>query len=167
MLIAVMNLMLIGSNLLGYLGLHEFGLALTVMGMLFSVGLGIFLSGAIDRRLKKIVGIFDQIAEGHLNSKIDIGGQDEAGRVLTSLACMQVHLKVILDEVALASAVMATHTDRLKQEMSHVITRSQTQSDRIMQVSAAMEEMSVSIREVAEHAGGTADAAGQTLVRSA
>ncbi|MFH1495943.1 MAG: PAS domain-containing methyl-accepting chemotaxis protein [Pseudomonadota bacterium] len=163
MLIAVMNLMLIGSNLLGYLGLHEFGLALTVMGMLFSVGLGIFLSGAIDRGLKKIIGIFDQIAEGHLNSKIDIGGQDEAGRVLTSLACMQVHLKVILDEVALASAVMATHTDRLKQEMSHVITRSQTQSDRIMQVSAAMEEMSVSIREVAEHAGGTADAAGQTL----
>jgi len=162
-LIVMMNLMLLGSNLLGYYGMHQLGFALTAVGMLFSAGLGIFLSGAIDRGLKKIIGIFDQIAEGNLNNKIDIGGRDEAGRVLNSLACMQVHLKVMLDEVALASAVLATHTDRLKQEMSHVITRSQSQSDRIMQVSTAMEEMSASIREVAEHAGGTADAAGRTL----
>lgn len=162
-LIVVSNLILIGSNLLGYFGMHEFGLALTAIGILFSAGLGIFLSGAINRGLKKIIDIFDQIAEGNLNNKIDIGGQDEVGRVLNSLACMQVHLKVILDEVTLASSVLATHTDHLKEEMSHVITRSQAQSDRIMQVSTAMEEMSASIREVAEHAGGTADAAGQTL----
>ena len=162
-LIVAMNLMLIGSNILGYYDMQGLGFALAAVGILFSAGLGIFLCATIDRGLKKIIGIFDQIAEGNLSNKIDIGGKDEVGRVLTSLACMQVHLKVILDEVALSSAVLATHTDRLKQEMSHVITRSQTQSDRIMQVSAAMEEMSASIREVAENAGGTADAAGQTL----
>ncbi len=162
-LIVVFNLMLIGSNILGYLGMHEIGFALTAAGILFSAGLGFSLSGAIDRSLQKIIGIFDKIAEGNLNNKIDIGSRDEVGRVLNSLACMQVHLKVILDEVALSSSILATHTDRLKEEMSHVITRSQAQSDRIMQVSTAMEEMSASIREVAEHAGGTADAAGQTL----
>jgi len=163
MLIIVMNLMLIGSNVLGYLGMHQLGYTLTGVGILFSVGLGVFLSGAIDRGLKKIISFFDQIAEGNLVNKIDIGGKNEMGRVLNSLACTQVHLKVILDEVALASAVLATQTGHLKEEMSQVIIQSQTQSDRIMQVSTAMEEMSASIREVAESAGGTADAAGQTL----
>ncbi|MEN6586744.1 MAG: PAS domain-containing methyl-accepting chemotaxis protein [Sulfuricella sp.] len=162
-LIVAMNFMLIGSNVLGYMGMHKLGFALTGTGILLSAGLGVLLSGMIDRGLKKIIGVFDQIAEGNLSSKIDIGGKDEVGKVLTSLACMQVHLKVILDEVALSSAILASHTDRLKEEMTHVITRSHAQSDRIMQVSAAMEEMSASIREVAEHAGGTADAAGQTL----
>ncbi|MDP2827688.1 MAG: PAS domain-containing methyl-accepting chemotaxis protein [Sulfuricellaceae bacterium] len=163
-LIIVMNLTLIGSNVLGYYGMHQLGFILTAAGILFSIGLGAFLSGAIDCGLKKIIGIFDQIAEGNLANKIDIGGKNEMGKVMNALACTQVHLKVILDEVALASAVLATQTDHLKQEMSHVIIQSKTQSDRIMQVSAAMEEMSASIREVAEHAGGTANAAGQTLV---
>ncbi|MDP2961762.1 MAG: PAS domain-containing methyl-accepting chemotaxis protein [Sulfurimicrobium sp.] len=162
-LIAVMNLLLMGNVLLGYQGQHELALALTTMGILFSAGLGAFLSGAIDRGMNKIVTLFDQIAEGNLNNKIDIGGQDEAGHVLTSLACMQVHLKVILDEVALASAIVTAHTENLKHEMSQVITRSHAQSERIMQVSCAMEEMSASIREVAEHAGGTANASAQTL----
>ncbi|MBZ0105743.1 MAG: methyl-accepting chemotaxis protein [Sulfuricella denitrificans] len=162
-LIAVMNLLLLANALLGYHGQHDYVVALTSMGILFSVGLGVFLSGAIDRGLNKIVALFDQIAEGNLNNKIDIGGKDEAGCVLTSLACTQVHLKVILDEVALASSIVTAHSENLKHEMSQVITRSHAQSERIKQVSAAMEEMSSSIREVAEHAGGTASATAQTL----
>jgi aerotaxis receptor len=162
-LIAVMNLLLLGSALLGFQGQHGWAFALTATGILFSVGLGFILSGAIDRGLNKIVQLFDQIAEGNLNNKIDIGGRDEAGRILTSLACTQVHLKVILDEVALASSIVTAHSESLKHEMSQVITRSHAQSERIMQVSSAMEEISASIREVAEHAGGAAGATAQTL----
>lgn len=162
-LIAGMNLLLLGNALLGYYGHHHFVFALTAMGILLSVGLGFVFSGAIDRGLNRIMTLFDQIAEGNLNNRIDIGGKDEVGQVLTSLACTQVHLKVILDEVALASAIVTAHSERLKHEMTQVITRSHAQSERIRQVSTAMEEMSTSIREVAEHAGGTASATAQTM----
>ncbi|MDD5328635.1 MAG: PAS domain-containing methyl-accepting chemotaxis protein [Sulfuricella sp.] len=163
LLIGVMNALLVGSSILGYYGMAGLGFALAAAGMLFSVGLGLFLAGTISQGLEKIISLFDQIAEGNLSTKIDIGRQDEPGRVMASLACAQVHLKVILDEVALASDVVESHTAGLRQEMAQVVARSQAQSDRIMQASAAMEEMSASIREVAESAGGTADAAGQTL----
>ena len=161
-LIAGMNVLLVASGLLGYYGMHGAGFAMIAAGVLLSGVLGFFLSGAIDHGLAKIIRVFDQIAEGNLANPIEIGGRDEPGRVLTSLACMQVHLKVILDEVNLASSMVEARTVQLQNEVGQVVVRSREQSDRILQISATMEEMSASVREVADSAGGAAAAAGHT-----
>lgn len=161
-LIAGMNALLVASGLLGYYGMYGVSFGMIAAGVLLSGVLGFFLCGAIDHGLAKIIRVFDQIAEGKLGNQIEIGGRDEPGRVLTSLACMQVHLKVILDEVNLASSMLEARTAQLQKEVQQVVARSREQSDRILQISSTMEEMSASVREVADSAGAAASAADHT-----
>ncbi|MCL4470877.1 MAG: methyl-accepting chemotaxis protein [Gammaproteobacteria bacterium] len=153
---------LAGSVALGQAGLHTANLVLAGVALALALGILVKLLGAMSSGFGLAYQVFEKIAEGDLTSRLEIGGENEFDRVLTSLAYMQVHLKVILDEVAVASTAVTSRTDHLREEVRQVSTRFNVQSDRVMQVSAAMEEMSVSIREVAEGAKGSAQAAAQT-----
>jgi aerotaxis receptor len=161
-LIGINGLLLVAAGLLGYFGMHAANGILIAVAVAVSVAIGIHLNTVITAGLSRIIGIFERIAEGDLTNKIEIDGADEPGQVLAALAYMQVHLKVILDEVALASSIIESRSARLKVEMDEVSARFQIQADRVMQASAAMEEMSIAIKEVAESAGATADAANRT-----
>jgi PAS domain S-box-containing protein len=78
----------------------------TVLALLM-IGLAAWnLSHAIVVPLRRIIGHFDQMSQGNLTNEIDITGRDEVGRVLTQLATMQVHLKVMLDEIQFAARTM-------------------------------------------------------------
>ncbi|MDA8095609.1 MAG: PAS domain-containing methyl-accepting chemotaxis protein [Betaproteobacteria bacterium] len=158
-LIALMNACMVGGAALTYFELDGAGEAVIGTGALTSLVLGAWISRMIERGTSVTIKTFERVAEGHLNNRIDINGESEPGRVLTALAYMQVHLKVIIDEVAAASSAIETRTAQLEGIVEHVVSRAQAQTDRVMQASAAMEEMTVSIREVAESAKGAADAA--------
>ncbi len=155
-------LLLAASGVLGYTGNHGLNALLIGAGVLASLAVGVWTSGAIDRGLGRIIHLFKRIGEGHLANDIPIDGDDEPGRVLAALAAMQVHLKVILDEVALAAKEIASSSQHLNQEMERLRDHAGSQADRVMQASAAMEEMSVAVREVAESAQQAAGAAAHT-----
>lgn len=127
------------------------------------------LLASIVRPLNRVVGHFDRISQGNLTDQIDITGRDEAGRVLTHLAAMQVHLKVMLDEIGTAAKAIEGQSARVEQQTSLVATQSVQQRDSATSVAAATEEFSQSVREVASSAGQTATAAenAQTQVHEA
>jgi len=134
-----------------------------VLGVLFAAGASIFLTRTITRPLKSAIACFDQIAQGNLNNPIDLCCRNEAGQVMAALACTQVHLRVIMDEIAIASHAMHRRCGELEEKVGHVGTHSREQQDRAMEVSAAMEQVSVSVTEVAKGAEGAADAAKASL----
>jgi len=140
---------------------------LTIVAILVALALAalatVLIVRGIIRPLNKAVGYFHKIAEGNLNNDIEIGGRDEVGRVLASLAATQVHLRVIIDEIRLSVQDMHRRCGDLETEMTQVTANSQEQRDRVIQVSAAMEEVSVSVSEVASGAGSAAAAAKTAL----
>ncbi|MBV5332432.1 methyl-accepting chemotaxis protein, partial [bacterium] len=75
----------------------------TLVALLLVAFAGYFLVRGIVTPLQGIIKHFERMAQGDLTDEIDISGRDEAGRVLTALATMQVHLKVILDQIVGAS----------------------------------------------------------------
>lgn len=161
-LMALQSLSLIGSVLLGYAGYHLENMMLAAI----TIG-GAFITSTLmirdmNRGFGKAHKIFESIAEGNLQSRIETGSRSEFGQIQTSLAYMQVHLKVILDEVALASAVIEARSHELEREVATVSHRIHSQSDQVLQASAAIEQMSVSSREVAEYAKSAAAAANHT-----
>lgn len=127
------------------------------------------LLSSIVRPLNRVVGHFDRMSQGNLTDQIDIAGRDEAGRVLTQLAAMQVHLKVMLDEIGTAAKAIEGQSARVEQQTSLVAAQSEQQRDRAASVAAATEEFSQSVREVASSAEQTASAAenAQTQVHDA
>ena len=72
-------------------------------GLILAALATLLLVRSITRPLNKAIGFFNRIAEGDLNSDIEIGGRDEVGQVLSSLAVTQVHLRVIVDQIRLAT----------------------------------------------------------------
>jgi PAS domain S-box len=153
---------LTASGLLGFNGHHGANAALIGGAVLVSVFAGLSISSAIDRGLGRIIRVFQRIGEGHLDNRLEIDGEDEPGQVLSALAAMQVHLKVILDEVKQASETIAGRSAQLKVQVEQVQGRAQAQSQEVMHASATMEEMSVAIRDVAESAAQASSAAAET-----
>ncbi|AQR65337.1 hypothetical protein BXU06_09930 [Aquaspirillum sp. LM1] len=112
-------------------------------------------------RQQHIIHTLDRIAEGRLTSQLDTDRFDEIGRIEAGLATMQVHIKVMIDDLSNAASLMHTHSTGLHQLMSQLMERFAQQSHEVAGVSGAVEEMSVSVSQVAEHAGSAAVAAGQ------
>ncbi|MHB0986784.1 MAG: methyl-accepting chemotaxis protein [Sulfuricella sp.] len=130
-----------------------------VIGLLLAAIAAMLLVRAIIHPLRQVNETFDRIAQGDLRNEIDIGGHNEIGQLQCAMAAMQVHLKVMLDEITLASTEIEQRCDHLNTQMSGVVEHSDHQHDRVQEVAAAMEEFSQSVTEVAESAGATSHAA--------
>ena len=108
-----------------------------------------------------ITQALDQIAEGKLTTPLATDRLDEVGRIEAGLATMQVHIKVMIDDLSAAASLMHANSQGLHRVMSQLMERFAQQSHEVAGVSGAVEEMSVSVSQVAEHAGSAAAAASQ------
>jgi aerotaxis receptor len=117
--------------------------------ILFIVFGGLALMRGITRPLEQAIGHFVRISSGQLCGQIDITRRDETGRVLASLAEMQAHLAVMLDEIDQATGRMGAGLNQLNGEMARVAQHSEAQHDRVQEVAAAVEQVSESVAETA------------------
>ncbi|MDP1524368.1 MAG: PAS domain-containing methyl-accepting chemotaxis protein [Rhodocyclaceae bacterium] len=129
-------------------------------GLLMTVG-GL-LTGSIVKPMRKAVDHFERISEGILTDDIDTSGRGEPGQLMCALAAMQVHLKVILDEVRQVSLSLDEESQRLSRDMSQVVNQSLQQQDRVQGTAAATEELTQSVAEVASSVDSTANAASRS-----
>jgi aerotaxis receptor len=158
-----MALMAAGAGMSGLAGWKLLTLALVFAAVVLAAMSVIFMAYTVSRPLKKMMEHFQQIGQGNLDNDIDVTGLDEAGQVLTGLAATQVHLRVIIDEIRASVEILKTRCTELETEVEQVASHSRSQSDRIAQVSVAMEQVSVSVTEVARNAQGAAEASRATL----
>lgn len=106
---------------------------------------------------------FERIAEGDLTNMLPVGRSDEMGRLMESLMYMQGRLKVMLDEIRLAASLTDEENAALRAEVQALHEAAQAQRDHILSVSAASEENSAAVAEVAGGARSSAQAANDAL----
>lgn len=133
------------------------GFALT--WLVLSFGAFSLLAHSVMKQVHHAIHHFDHIAQGNLTDDIDISGRNETGELLAGLAAMQVHVKVMLDEITGAAHAIETKCSRLNAEMMQVVEQSEEQHGRVQAVAAATEEFSQSVVEVAESAESAARSA--------
>jgi aerotaxis receptor len=133
-----------------------------------ALAMGAYLSLRIDRPLSQVTEFFGRIAEGDLTNQVDVHGRDETGQVFCQLGAMQVHLLAMLDDIAAASGQVEAGSRRLSQDLACMDEESERQFDRVKGAAAATEQLSVSVREVANSTAETRRAAeqAQTLLAS-
>jgi PAS domain S-box-containing protein len=128
-------------------------------GLLLLAVAGLLLVRSIEQPIRRAIGHFDHIAQNVLTDEIDISRQDEAGELMNRLAIMQVHLKVMLDELRENALAIGNESVRLTGEMTKVVEHSREQHDRVQSVAAAAEEFTQTVAEVADSAGRASDTA--------
>jgi aerotaxis receptor len=142
---------------------------ITIGSLVFAVLLALIGGGmlvaAIVNPIRRAITHFEHISEGKLTDEIDIGARDETGLLLCHLATMQGTLKVMLDQISMASRAIDKRSSELENQMSLVVEQSFEQQSNVEGVAAATEEFSQSVQEVAANAHDTASAARESLAQ--
>lgn len=133
----------------------------------FAVVLGSLIAWVITRSittpLASAVDIAYRIAKGDLTGQVQVSqGANELSKLLAALKEMNDSLSHIISRVKNTANEVASSSTRLSGASSDVTSRSEVQVERVMEVSATMEEMTVSIAEVATGAKAVAEAAART-----
>jgi aerotaxis receptor len=131
----------------------------SVIGLLLVVFGSLLLIRSILAPITQAIGHFDRISQNVLTDDIDVSRQDEPGELMSRLAIMQVHLKVMLDELRENALAIGNESVRLTGEMTKVVEHSREQHDRVQSVAAAAEEFTQTVAEVADSAVRASDTA--------
>ena len=156
-----------GANLLGpSLGLSAGFIETTLQllglsGVLAGVWLLVIQSKMMDV-IQRIVGRLDHIAQGDLTDEIPLHRVDEIGKLNDSLVTMQTHLKAMMAEIAEAAEQVGSSADVLSGEMEQTRKVTEIQSSAASSIAAAVEQLVVSVNEIA----GSAQQASQAVEAS-
>jgi len=127
-----------------------------------AIALGLIVTRMITQPIyQSMAGAF-RIANGDLTQPIAVGGTDETGQLLNSLADMQANLKATVQQIASASDQLASAAEELT-----VVTDDSTralvrQNDEIQQAATAVNEMTAAAEEVARSAASASQSSAQT-----
>ncbi len=90
----------------------------TLAAMLFAIALSWIISSALTVLIRRAISVFERIASGHYDSRIEVSGTDEANQVLRSLDEMQGKLRTQIENERLVAAENA----RVRQALDKVST---------------------------------------------
>lgn len=102
-------------------------------GCLIVLFAGIYFFRATVLPLQAAVGALERIGEGNLSGESDTSGYGEPGRVMTGVTVMQLHLKVMMDEIRQSAGSIREQCQRLNNTMMNLAQQSEEQHDRVYQ----------------------------------
>ncbi|MHB9118685.1 MAG: methyl-accepting chemotaxis protein, partial [Burkholderiales bacterium] len=112
----------------------------------------------INRGIGSITAALAEIAQGNLGIRVTLKSQDEFGEMAKSLDETAARLREIISSVKNAADQAAQSSDGMSHQVELLIERGHARNERIMAVSAAMEQITVANSEVSSLAGNAAEA---------
>ena len=134
-------------------------LGLGGLALLIGIAVAILITRSLTGRLGTAVRFAQGIAGGDLSNRVEDKGRDEVAELLASLNAMNQSLANLIGETAQASHQVHDSTSQMSSTIQEVTVLADDQTAQVMQISAAMEQMGVSIGEVASDAEAVAKAA--------
>ena len=140
-LLVTLNLLILVAGLTDTTLLRDGAIALS---MLLSIGF-IGVHARERGRLRRIVDTFGAMAEGRLDTRLPHNREDDLGQIEGGLAYMQVHIKVIIDDLIQAARLVQDRSEGLQTRMRDTLGRFEQQFEQIRAISGSVEQMSTSI----------------------
>ncbi len=131
-------------------------LTLFVAILLAAIGIGVVASLLLARRitapLKEAIAATQRIARGDLIAQIPRGDNDETGELLEALEKMQSHLRDMIRGIAQAAQQLAATAQDMHKSAATIANGTTEQHDAAATMAATIEQMSVSISVINNHA---------------
>lgn len=127
--------------------IRSFAMAGIALGLAVVVLVGhMFIRGVVNP-LNASIRRLNRIAQGDLQGDIDLSGTGESGQLNHAAAVMQLHLKVMLDEIALAARRIHRHCATLNVALYEVTEHSEEQHDRVY---SAIRSLNAAVAETSD-----------------
>lgn len=111
--------------------IRHLALAGIALGLLLVIVVGhLFIRGIVSP-LNTAIRRLNRIAEGDLQGATDLSGTGETAQLNHAATVMQLHLKVMLDEIALAARRIHRHCQKLNAALYEVTEHSEAQHDQV------------------------------------
>ncbi|GAB4062041.1 methyl-accepting chemotaxis protein [Uliginosibacterium sediminicola] len=111
----------------------------------------------LNASLKQLIATSRVVANGNLSQRVTISSKDEFADVAREFNAMADAFSRTVREVQACANDVSQSAESLAGTAQHVASSSSAQNEAASRMAAAMEEMAVSIGEVAEHANTAAD----------
>jgi aerotaxis receptor len=135
--------------------------ALLVVSALAAAAGGWYLTHSFTDPIRRIEDAFSQLSEGNFRFDVDALAPKEFSHLLVSLESMRINLRAIFADVVLAGSRVDERANDVAKRAEALIKRSQEQSDAVATVTAAQEQMSVSVNEISQATRLSVDHAAQ------
>ncbi|WP_406655712.1 methyl-accepting chemotaxis protein [Methanolobus sp. ZRKC2] len=141
-------------------------LVISVIGLILSLLLGLFIANSLTKPLNNIVEATEHIAEGDMTVRVK-ESDDEIGRLGASINKMVTGIREIVQEVqdkSLSVNSTSEHfqdfTEKLtisfgavKDDVSKISAGANNQSQKVYEITGAMNDMTMAVQEIANNAG--------------
>jgi aerotaxis receptor len=137
------------------------GLLLAGIAAVVALGGAGYLNSRVTSRLNTLQAAIVALDEGKLATRID-APEGPLHQLFVGMEVMRIHLRAMFADVLVSAREVDDRTQELDSAMRSLITATGEQGESVMQVAAAMEEMSVSINEVSSNTDRSAEAVKRT-----
>lgn len=124
------------------------GLAAAILAILIAT----LLAKTITGRLSQAVTLARNIADGRLDNKIEVAGNDEVSTLQHAFQAMQDRLRAMIREIGISAEQLVGAADNISTASLQLSTSVQEQSHSASSMAATVEELTVSINHVSDNA---------------
>ncbi|SEP98846.1 methyl-accepting chemotaxis protein [Pseudomonas sp. NFACC02] len=146
---------------------YSFGLTLIIVLVCSAVLLTAILAALLIRSITRPMGdalkVAERIAASDLSHDIQVDGKDEAARLLTALATMQLNLRGTISHIADSSTQLASASEEMTAVTEEACRGLVKQNDEVNQAATAVTEMSAAVDEVARNANAASTTTQKTM----
>jgi methyl-accepting chemotaxis protein len=114
--------------------------------------LGWFITRQVARPLRAAAEVARELAEGHLDVRIEAQGRDETGRLLSAMKTMVTQLTEVIGEVRGSAGNLASAAEQVSATSQSLSQSASEQAASVEETSASMEQMTASITQNSENA---------------
>ncbi|AWI81190.1 chemotaxis protein [Parazoarcus communis] len=139
------------------------GFALLGVQAVLALALWMSIKAAVVTPLKNMLGLFRQIAEGNLKAEVADAGCREVRDLRSALRSMQVSLRALIGDVVASASDTSAEASVLHRGANKLHQGSSDQADQVSSSAAAMEQLAVSVGEIASATEDSAKQASQAL----
>ena len=125
----------------------------SALGIILSMALAFVVTRLITRPLNAAVLVADAVASGDLTANIGKTSKDETGMLLESLKKMRDSLTAIVSEVRLGTDTIHTASTEIARGNLDLSSRTEQQAGSLEETAAALEELTSTVKQNAEHTG--------------
>jgi len=138
-------------------------IAMTALGFIISIGLGLIISANIKRPLATGVEVANRIAEGDLAVAVEVNSSDETGQLMAAMKKMVESLRHLVGQTVDISTGIASASNQLHATSGQIATGAEEVAAQTGTVATASEEMAATSNDIARNCHAAADSASMAV----
>ncbi|MDR3723168.1 MAG: methyl-accepting chemotaxis protein [Terracidiphilus sp.] len=130
----------------------------TFLVAIFCVAIGFGLTKLIVPPIEQVTGALEQVAQKNLTVIVDVNGNDEIGRLSAALNSTVNSIRTVIGTVEESADALSESAEHLSVRSTQTSGNTQTQTSKINQIAAAVQEMTATIGEISNNSSSAAEA---------